>query len=44
MSSTAAMPTRHDSGSVHDSTVERVRLESGDIAVDLLTVGAAVTG
>ncbi len=42
MSSTAAMPTRHDSGSVHGSTVERVRLESGDIAVDLLTVGAAV--
>ena len=42
MNSTAAMPTRHDFGSVAGTMVERVRLESGGIAVDLVTVGAAV--
>ena len=42
MNSTAAMPTRHDFGSVAGTMVERFRLESGGIAVDLVTVGAAV--
>ncbi len=37
-----AMPTRHDFGDVGGTAVERVRLASGGLAVDLLTIGAAV--
>lgn len=37
-----AMPTRHDFGDVGGTAVERVRLASGGVAVDLLTIGAAV--
>jgi aldose 1-epimerase len=42
VNSTAAMPTRHDFGELPGGTVERVRLTSGRLAVDLLTIGAAV--
>ncbi len=42
MTSTAAIPTRHDFGVVRGTTVERVRLESDGVAVDLLTIGAAI--
>lgn len=35
-------PTRHDFGTVAGTTIERVRLESGGVSVDLITIGAAV--
>ncbi|MFT4296406.1 MAG: aldose epimerase family protein [Micropruina sp.] len=35
-------PIRSDAGTVAGGTIERVRLEAGGIAVELLTVGAAI--
>ncbi|HMQ37264.1 MAG TPA: aldose epimerase family protein [Micropruina sp.] len=37
-----AEPARKDFGRIGDTAVERVRLESGGVIVDLLTIGAAV--